>query len=377
MAACAAGSRLQPVSPVASSVSITPDCGVFERSIFRRIRERMSIDNQTPHLNWARGAPRRRIVGGALLFLIAAVALTAGITLVHDQPSAAAPIYVPTDRAVKLKLLDQRSKPPQLLIFGGSRATRFEPSYLQTKTGLRGFNLALQNGRPEDAWAFLNVAHELHPSTPLHIVWFVHVEAFRGQGLSVGVVQEPRLARWFPESMLDAARAKLPRTAAEAPKGNDLKLTTFGPDGVVLQNRYDIAVARGRTLKRALAWSTGEALERYAATPPALDPRSMEYFEKTLELAQRLGIEPVIVFMPLHPRLLAAVRDAGWEERHTEVIAYLDDLQHHYRFTTLDFSDLRSVHGDPSAYYDGFHVKRSLARRLIDATVAAAPAAFR
>lgn len=340
----------------------------------------MSSDSHTPNRHPAGDTRRRRVVVGVLLLLIAAVSLTAGVTFARNRSSSTPPadrVHVPTDRAVKLALLDQTRKPPQVLILGGSRATRFEPSYLQSKTGLRGFNLALQNGRPEDAWAFLNLTHERHPDTPLRIVWFVHVEAFREQGLSPGLVQEPRLAQWFPEFMLAAARAKLPRTAEEAPKGNDLKLTTFAEDGVVVRNRYDISLARGRTLKRALAWSTDRALERYATTTPALDPRSMEYLEKTLALAQSLGAEPVIVFMPLHPRLLAAVRDEGWEERHTEVMAYLHGLQDDYRFTTLDFSDLRSVRGDPSAYYDGFHVRRSLARRLLDATVEGAPTAFR
>ncbi len=118
------------------------------------------------------------------------------------------------------------------------------------------------------------------------------------------------------------------------------------------------------------------ATERYATTTPALDRRSITYFEKTLDLLDRLGRRPVIVFMPLHPDLLAAVRRLGWEERHREVLAYLEDMRRTYEFTVLDLSDLESVGGDPDAFYDGFHMRRSNARRVLDAVVRRAPEAF-
>ncbi len=227
---------------------------------------------------------------------------------------------------------------PQLLIFGGSRATRFEPSYLQELTGLRGFNLAFQNGRPEDAWAFTNYLRTLAPHAKPHVVWFVQVEAFREQGLSPGLVQDPHLSRWFPAGLVKQARATLPKTRAEAPKGRDLALTTYGPDGAVLRNRYDLAVKKGRTLKRAVDWSISEALERYRTPTPALFPRTPRYFEVTVRLLNDMGTQPVVVFMPLHPRLLASVRPAGWTERRTQVMGYLRGLQQKLTFTVLDFT---------------------------------------
>ena len=42
----------------------------------------------------------------------------------------------------------------------------------------------------------------------------------------------------------------------------------------------------------------------------------------------------------------------------------------------LDCSELSSIGGDPDAFYDGFHFKRSNARRLVDTVVARAPEAF-
>jgi len=290
--------------------------------------------------------------------------------------AASDPLSVPTDRAVKMRLLRRLPRAPQLLILGGSRATRFEPAYFQELTGLRGFNLAFQNGRPEDAWAFVNFIHARFPSAKLRVVWFLHVEAFRKQGLSPGLLQDEILSRWFPGGLIESERTKLPRSAEEVPKGRDLALTRFGPDGVVLRNRYDIAEERGRPLSRALDWSIATVVERYATTEPELYPRSQLYFEKTLQLLSEMGTTQAVVLMPLHPRLLAAVRAAGWQERHDEVMTYLAGLQDRYGFGLLDSSHLATFKGDPKDFYDGFHVKHANARKLIRSVVAKLPSVF-
>lgn len=322
---------------------------------------------------------RRSPVGGLLVFAVLILGISAGVAVsrpfqlfIQKQQTP----FVLTDRAVKLEHLDEQAQAPRLLIFGGSRAARIEPARFQKLTGLPGYNLSLQNGRPEDAWAFVNLLHDQDPGTPLQVVWFLHVEAFREQGLSPGLVQDERLSRWFPADLIAAERKKLPQTEAELPKGTDLALTTFSSDGVVLRNRYDIAQENGRTLERALAWSIDQALERYATTSPALFPRSTEYFEKTLALLDDMGARQVVVLTPLHPRLLSSVKNAGWSRRHREVLAYLKSQRAEHVLTVLDYSRLSSIGGDPDNFYDGFHFKRANARRLVDAVVAKAPGAF-
>ena len=84
----------------------------------------------------------------------------------------------------------------------------------------------------------------------------------------------------------------------------------------------------------------------------------------------------MVVLTPLHPRLLAAVRDAGWNERRAEVVAWLKREQKKHPFRLLDLSELSSIENDPDAFYDGFHVKRANARRLVRTVVAAFPEAF-
>lgn len=339
---------------------------------------RMGIHDDSTQTSRTRRLARPS-AGTLVLVVLLVAGLTAGVaasrpfrTLVQTDRTP----FVPTDRTVKLRLLEDLPEPPRLLVLGGSRATRVEPARFERLTGLPGFNLALQNGRPEDAWAFVNLLRERNPGTPLQIVWFIHVEAFREQGLSPGLLQEPELSRWFPPELIATEKEKLPQTAAEAPKGIDLALTRFARDGVVLRNRYDIAAKKGRTLARALDWSIDTALERYATTSPALFPRSTEYFEKTLDLLSQAGTRQTVVLTPMHPRLLKAVRAAGWDERHREVMAYLRRQQELYGFSLLDCSRLSSIGGDPDAFYDGFHFRSANARRLVDAVVAGCPDAF-
>ena len=329
----------------------------------------------------ARGRPRPRAAARLAALAFAAVLTIAFAALLAPHVAAAAarthdPLYVPTDRAVKLRLIKRLPQAPQILILGGSRASRFEPSYFEGLTGLRGFNLALQNGRPEDAWAFVNFVHQRFPGAPLRVVWFVHVEAFRKQGLSPGIVQDKSLSRWFPDSLIASQRKKLPTSAAQVPKGRDLALTRFGADGVTLRNRYDIAEADGRTLSRAIDYSIRTAKTRYATSTPTLHSRSQLYFEQTVALLNEMGTTQAVVLMPLHPRLLAAVRPAGWQKRHDAVISYLTGLQERYGFGLLDCSELSSFAGDRRQFYDGFHIKRPNARALAAYVVAQMPTVF-
>ena len=333
------------------------------------------------------GSPSRRrgrsahAIALPALLACAAALLAVGVASLGPQPSVATTdpsdsLYVPTDRAVKMRLLKRLQRSPQLLILGGSRATRFEPAYFEQLTGLRGFNLAFQNGRPEDAWAYVNFMYKRFPGTKLRVVWFLHVEAFRKQGLSPGLLQDESLSRWFPAALIESERKKLPQSPAEVPTARDLALTRFAPDGVVLRNRYDIAEERGRPLSRSIDWSIETALERYATSEASLYPRSQRYFEQTLRLLSEMGTTQAVVLMPLHPRLLKAVRAAGWQKRHDEVVTYLAGLQGRYGFGLLDYSHLVSFKGDPQNFYDGFHVKRANARKLTRSVVAKLPSAF-
>ena len=57
---------------------------------------------------------------------------------------------VQDSRCEKVELFERLEAAPQGLILGSSRALKFEPEYLQTRTSQTFFNFAVNHGRPED-----------------------------------------------------------------------------------------------------------------------------------------------------------------------------------------------------------------------------------
>ena len=114
-----------------------------------------------------------------------------------------------------------------------------------------------------------------------------------------------------------------------------------------------------------------------AAAPLAYgQTRAKEYFERTLQLFNLHGVEPVLVIMPYHPKALAAFRAAGWDAKERAFKTYLDGLRGRYRFKLVDYTDIAAFHGDPAGFYDGAHVTAENSRRILAQIVKDLPGAF-
>ena len=238
-------------------------------------------------------------------------------------------------------------------------------------TGVTGFNLALQNGRPEDAWAFTDYVRRLFPGARPRLLWFVHVEAFRRQGLSLGLIEDQRFARAFPKALIRGANERRP-TRGSAIRAEELGATSFGPDGVVFKNRYDRGRRRGIRSTRGMDVVHREVSGEVRGSAPALDSRAALYFEKTVALANRLGRRPRHrAHAERIPGMLGGDQGIGWQERHDRWSRYLDGVVPQARASgSIDLSELSSVPGaSGTAYYDGIHVQRVNARRILDEVV--------
>jgi hypothetical protein len=278
----------------------------------------------------------------------------------------------PSERSFKADQIEALDYAPEVVFFGGSRSMRFEPAYLARATGLLGFNLAMTNGKPEDAWAFLRFLHERSPATRLRWIWGVQLSTLYTRDLEAGLLQDPRLNRSFPDELLWQQRALLPAVPEDVPESSRAKVRRYGDDGVLLWNSYDAAERRGRTLARSLEVYGKRALEKLSAEKAggvAARGRSREYFEKSVALLNGWGVEPVIVCMPVHPEVLGLLREHGWQRRHERFLEYLSALRGRLRFAVLDLTEISSFDGDPSAFYDGVHIKRENAQRMIDVIV--------
>lgn len=292
------------------------------------------------------------------------------------------PTLIPTDRPVKVALVERLARAPQLLVFGSSRALKVNPSYLQRRLGQTGFNAAVSDGEPEDTWAFLAYLHSRFPRSHPHYLWLLDIEAFRGTP-DTGVLDTAELARFIPFGTRwrrrlagalpllswQEARASV-RVVRKTAFGNGIPLgsTAFAPNGFRRFDVHDAAFARGATLAGQLRAS--EALySRVYSRYHGLSSREKAYFERTLAAMDAWGTSPVIVLTPIHPAMRRTLGPLGWTERHRQVLAYLRSLRKRHRFELLDLTSLSSFGGSPSDFYDGFHLTLPNVHRMLDAIV--------
>jgi hypothetical protein len=300
------------------------------------------------------------------------------------------PTLVPTDKPVKAALIARLTKAPQLVIFGSSRALKINPTYLQQRLGQSGFNAAVSDGNPEDAWALLNDIHARFPNAHPHFLWVLDVEALRGAP-DPGVLDTPALARFIPSADRWRARLKgiLPLLSWKAVrasvkviradisgKGIPLRDAVFTNNGYRSLDVHDIARANGSTLAAQLRASEVLYSWVYRSIYPRLSPTEERYFVQTLAKMNEWGYAPVIVLSPIHPALRKVLGPLGWDTRHRQVLAYIASLKKRYPFTFLDMTSLSSFGGSPNLFYDGLHLTLPNVHRLLDAILRKAPGAL-
>jgi hypothetical protein len=106
-------------------------------------------------------------------------------------------------------------------------------------------------------------------------------------------------------------------------------------------------------------------------------PLARAYFEQAMKLFNAHGVVPVVVLMPYQPRALKAFRAAGFQRQVADLLDYFKRARTRCYFRVVNLLDVRSFGGDPRGFYDGAHVTRQNARRIIRRTVALAPQSFR
>jgi len=276
-------------------------------------------------------------------------------------------------RSFKLDLIDELPAPPQLVIIGGSRATRFEPNLIQHLTGLSAMNCAVSNCRPEDAWAYTNYLFSRAPQVKLHCFWCLQVSALADTTFAAGLVYDKRLSRSFPADLV-AQQAKLLGNV----RIKDLLMCNhFTARGRLVWCLYDKQRAEGVTLDQSLDHWIAVHVPQQPLTDPVPQTRARSYLEATLALYNKHGVEPCLVIMPFQPRALAALRAVeGWQTRLDEFKAYLQSLQSTYDFQLLDYTDISAFGGHPQDFYDGAHITLANARLLLRTAITAAPECF-
>jgi len=314
----------------------------------------------------------------------------AGTTTVTATPSAAATSAALTrastaqrkrwprigyDRSYKCDLVEKLTSAPDLVVLGGSRAQRFEPSVITRLTGLSAFNFAVQNIRPADAYAISKYLFARAPATKLHCLFAIQATMLVDTPMDQALLYDKRLSQWFPKDLL--ASQKRAEGAVIARRVPSSAGSMYSGRGCILSNGYDRRLAQGITLAASLQTYLTRMVPRAAARSSAGESLSKFYFRKLLRLYNGHGVTPVIVIMPYHPEALSAFRAVGWEKKLTGLKDYLSKLHGRYDFRVLDYTDIGSFGGKSRWFYDGAHITKENARLILQKAVKSAPECFR
>jgi hypothetical protein len=281
-------------------------------------------------------------------------------------------LIVKSEMRLKADLIRRNlKKSPQLVFFGGSRSQRFDPAFAQKRTGLRAVNIANSCARPEAAWGYLNWFYKRWPDARIRWVWGMQSGMLRDLDLDPALLQDKRFYPYFPDDLLARQRAKLPTSVAKMPRSYGFLSNRYSARGLLLWNRYDRRRAAGYPLRKALDAYIARMLHT-GLRASVSDTRARRYFEDTIRLLNEHGTTPVIVIMPIHPRVLRVMKahDMGGERQ--KLREYLTGLSETLDLKVLDFTTIKSFNGKADWFYDGVHITRGNANRVIAAARAQA-----
>lgn len=329
-----------------------------------------------------RHTPRATVVVAVLCILGAASLVAALVALGSTgdaEPAAAGatraagPPYPPqlivkSELRLKANLMARNlKKSPQLVFFGGSRSQRFDPVYARRRLGLRAVNISLSNARPEAAWAYAHWFYRRWPNAKLRWVWGMQPTMTRERDMDAALLQDPRFFHRFPADLLESQRKLLPSTVAKMPRSYGFMRNTYSSLGMLTWNTYDRQRAAGYTLRASLDAYIAKMLKKPERETIERGERARVYFEKTLEYLNAHGTTPVMVLMPVHPRVLRVMKEHGMGGSREGLREYLAELGETYDIKVLDFTRIQSFKGKSAWFYDGVHITRANSNRVIDA----------
>jgi hypothetical protein len=342
-----------------------------------------------PEIDQAKG---RQTLGFLLVLVLAAFIVMAAVGTLNTLADPYGmvgmkllPSATTSDRTIKADAIEALKQGPQLVVLGSSRSMRYEPKYLEQKTGLRTFNAGVNGiGGTADAWAMTNFIHDTWPDSHPKYFWLLDVESFVPFKVQGRTANEPRLAQYVGQagaghdlrSVLravaenratmfswvtakDSLRVILNRDKAQvtASKYRD----TFLPDGMLKQRLWTEKEWSKRFPKSVKRYG-----DLYRNAYKQLDPEAQSYFERTLKFMNDHGATPLIVLTPINPKLLKVLGPLGWPQRHQQVLDYVASLEGTYDFVFIDVTDMTKFGADPVQFYDGVHMTTINTRRAID-----------
>jgi hypothetical protein len=329
----------------------------------------------------------RRFVAGVLASCFGVLAAVLVFNAVIDPYALAGTGVVPTavepDRSIKLDLLQNLKRGPQLLIMGSSRSRQAEPSYLQKLTGLTGFNAGVTGGTSADEYVFTRFVADLFPHQRRHYIWFTDI-GLAGGGVLPQLGQDSRARRYLTNSVsfglgdvktylsTDATRASW-RVFKECVLASCRSRIRFRADGSLTNQSLHYLPEHAKSLRASVARELAGVRAHHETLSQARSdlaaPGRFFYFDRALAFMNSRGEEPVIVLNPVYPTVLAALERFGFPGRRA-TLEMVTKLHRRFRFVFVDAEDIRTWGGNAYDWSNATHINRGNMRTLLRYVVA-------
>jgi hypothetical protein len=337
---------------------------------------------------------QKRFVAGFLASCLGVLAAVLAWNVVIDPYALAGTGIVPTavepDRSIKLDLLQNLKRGPQLLIMGSSRSRQAEPSYLRKLTGLTGFNAGVTGGTAADEYVFARFAADMFPHQRRHYIWFTDI-GLAGGGVLPQLSQDRRARRFLrggPRFGLgdvktylstDATKASL-RVFEKCEIDSCRSHIRYLPDGSLTDRSLRYLPEHARSLRASVAKEIAGVREHHETLAQARQdlaaPGRFFYFDRALAFMNSRGEVPVIVLNPVYPSVLAALDRYGFPGRRA-TLEMVAKLHRRYRFVFVDAEDVRKWGGNARDWSNATHINRGNMRTLLRYVVAHSEGALR
>ena len=325
-----------------------------------------------------------RLIRRVLLLVAGLVLLVASLNFIVNPmgiyPLRVVPPVQWNTRAIKPALLAKADPKPEVLILGSSRSMQIAPAQVRELTGMPAFNAGVDSAMAEDDYVMLRYAVERAGVVPRLALIGIDVEAFHN-ALPVDdrLLETDAFAGMLPVQGL-SARKKFTKLFSSQQthlmvRSLRIQLTGTAPvhnyydlDGFLHYGDYEREIASGRyDVERHVRRDAQDYVERIRGFTRISEQRR-KYLEDLLQYSRDHGIKVALFITPLGPRVAAAVRAHGYEQRRVEVLGMLTELGARYGATVYDLSSVEKFGGDPNGFWDGAHMtarNNSLVTRLI------------
>jgi hypothetical protein len=319
-----------------------------------------------------------RFVAAALAACLALLGGAFALNVLVDPFAIAGTGLLPTaveaDRSIKLNLIQQLRRGPEIVILGSSRARQAEPSILRRITGETVFNAAVTGGTAADAWVMSRYVTERFPHEPHRYIWFVDT-GIATNGINPQLEEDPRAKRYLAGKSLDFTLGDVSTYIgpdASLASWHVIRACVLGtcktklrylPDGAIAAPTLKYLPEHARSLRKSVAAALA-SIRAHPLRTPNTSPAKFKFFEQTIAYMNGHGTRPVIVLNPIYPSILAELRRQGFVKRKAS-LAYLRRLQRRLDFVVVDAQDIRRWGGSAKDFTNATHVNRRNMRRLL------------